>query len=60
MRAGLTGTDAYLDQWRKSEPVRCSDDLKAEVERVVAELEAELDPGSLRKVVENGGFAPSR
>ena len=30
MRAKLTGTDAYLEQWRRAEPVPCGDDLEAE------------------------------
>ena len=30
MRAGLTGTDAYLEAWRRAEPVPCGDDLEAE------------------------------
>ena len=30
MRAKLTGTDAYLEQWRRADPVPCGDDLEAE------------------------------
>ena len=30
MRAQLTGTDAYLEQWRRGEPTPCGDDLEAE------------------------------
>jgi len=36
MRAKLTGTDAYLEQWRKSEPRPCADDLDAVVDRINA------------------------
>ena len=58
MRAGLTGTDAYLDQWRKSEPVPCGDDVDAEADRAAARLEADLSPEMLRAYVANGGFLP--
>lgn len=58
MRAGLTGTDAYLDQWRKSEPVPCGDDLDAEADRAAARVEADLPPEKLRAYVANGGFLP--
>jgi hypothetical protein len=57
MRAGLTGTDAYLDQWRKSDPSPCGDDLDAEAARTAAALEADLTPEKLRVYVANGGFA---
>lgn len=58
MRAGLTGTDAYLDQWRKAEPEPCGDDLDAEAERVASALDAELTTELLRRYVANGGFVP--
>jgi hypothetical protein len=57
MRAGLTGTDAYLDQWRKSDPARCGDDLDAEAAQAAAALEADLTPEKLRAYIANGGFA---
>lgn len=55
MRVGLTGTDAYLEQWRRGEPVPCGDDLEAEAETAVTALEAEYTPERVRKLVENGG-----
>ena len=39
MRAGATATDAYLADWRRSEPSPCGDDL----DRAVAEAVATLD-----------------
>ena len=33
MRAQLTGTDAYLEQWRRADPMPCGDDLEAEAQR---------------------------
>jgi hypothetical protein len=60
MRARLTGTDAYLDQWRKSEPSPCSDDLDVAADEAAQSLEAIFTPEKLRDFVANGGFAPHR
>ena len=57
MRAGLTGTDAYLEQWRRGEPVPCGEDLEAEASAAAEALEAELTPERLRELVANGGHA---
>jgi hypothetical protein len=57
MRAGLTGTDAYLEQWRRSDPVPCGDDLEAEAQAAADALEAGYTPERLRALVANGGRA---
>lgn len=57
MRAGLTGTDAYLEQWRRAEPVSCGDDLEAEADAAAAALEAEHTVERLRELVARGGNA---
>jgi hypothetical protein len=57
MRAGLTGTDAYLEQWRRAEPVPCGDDLEAEAQVAADALEAEYTPERVRALVANGGSA---
>ena len=59
MRAGLTGTDAYLEQWRRSEPAPCGDDLEAEAQAAADGLEAEYTPERLRELVANGGREPA-
>ncbi len=59
MRAKLTGTDAYLEEWRRSEPEPCGADLEAEAERAAAAIEAAFTPEQLRAYVANGGFAPT-
>ena len=58
MRAKLTGTDAYLEQWRKSEPTACGDDLERAAEQAAAALEAAFTPDQLRDYVRNGGHTP--
>jgi hypothetical protein len=57
MRAGLTGTDAYLEQWRRSDPVPCGDDLEAEAQAAADALEAAYTPERVRALVANGGRA---
>jgi hypothetical protein len=55
-RAGLTDTDAYLEQWRRSSRP-CGEDLRAEVDAEVARLEAVYGDDALRALVEAGGVA---
>ena len=55
MRAKLTGTDADLAEWRRSEPVPCGDDLEAEAQAAADALEAEYTPERLRALVAGGG-----
>lgn len=58
MRAGLTGTDAYLEQWRRGDPVPCGDDLEGEAAAEAERLEATYTPERLRELVANGGKVP--
>jgi hypothetical protein len=55
MRAGLTGTDAYLEQWRRSAPEPCGEDLEAEAAAAAAALEAGYPPERLRALARNEG-----
>jgi hypothetical protein len=56
MRAGLIGTDAYLEQWRR-ESRACGDDLEAEVDAEAAKLEAAYADDVLERLVRAGGAA---
>ncbi len=55
MRTGAAETDAYLEEWRKSEPVAVSDDLEAEADKAVADIEARYDRSALADLVKAGG-----
>ena len=55
MRSGSTDTDAYLADWRRSEPVAVSDDMIAEVEKAKAELEATYTQDKIKALIANGG-----
>lgn len=55
MRAKLTGTDDYLAEWRRGDPLRCGDALEAEADAAAARLEADYPAERLRRLVEHGG-----
>jgi Virulence factor len=57
MRTGAAETDAYLAEWRKSDPVPVSDDLEAEADKAMAATEAEYDRERLVALVKSGGVA---
>jgi len=57
MRAGLTGTDAYLEQWRRAEPRTVGDDLEAEADAALAEIVQTYSVERVRTLVGQSGFA---
>ena len=54
MRAGLIGTDTYLEEWRR-EPRTCGDDLESEVAREVERLDAAFTDDVLDRLVRASG-----
>ena len=58
MQAGMSGSDAYLEQWRRGTPEACGDDMVAEVAAGAAGLEAAFDRETLASYVKNGGAKP--
>ena|SRR5579871_3488071 len=55
MRAGATGTDAYLADWRRGEPSDCGDDLDGAVAAGARALEAAYSEDRLRELIKSGG-----
>jgi hypothetical protein len=55
MRVGAKDSDAYLAEWRKSDPVPVGDDLEAEAEAAAAEIEANYDKARLVALVKGDG-----
>lgn len=56
MRAGLSDSDAYLDEWRRV--IRpCGEALDDEVATEVARLDALYDTATVRRLVRAGGLA---
>jgi len=57
MKAGATGTDAYLAEWRKGDPVEVPGEGDAAAATLAARLDADYDPARLRQLVDNHGRA---
>ncbi len=55
MRGDARGTDDYLAEWRKADPIDVSDDLETEARRKADELEALFDDSALMALVAKGG-----
>ncbi len=58
MRAGMVGTDAYLEQWRR-ESAPCGDDLETAAREAAERLEAEYDKERLMALIRNAGQEPA-
>jgi hypothetical protein len=57
VRAGLSATDAYLAEWRRTERP-CGDDLEAEAAGEAGRLDASYSAEDLAALVAGGGRAP--
>ena len=55
MRSGASETDAYLAEWRKAEPVPVGDDLEAEADKALADIEQGYPKERLVALVKSGG-----
>ena len=58
MRAGMAGSDAYLEAWRRQVD-SCGPDMQSAVEHKVAELEEAYNDDLLAEIVRNKGIALS-
>jgi hypothetical protein len=59
MRAGKTGTDGYLEEWRTSEPIEREGEPEAAAANLAAEIEKDYPPARLQKLAANGGLERS-
>lgn len=55
MRTGAAESGDYLAEWRKADPISVSDDLEAEADKAVTELEDAYDRERLVALVKAGG-----
>lgn len=60
MRAGLSGSDAYLAEWRQGEPTAGEGDPETEADALARRLEAEFTDDALAALVAAGGRADPR
>jgi len=59
MRAGKGSSDAYLADWKRSDPTPCGDDLKAVAEATAAEIEARYTDADLERLIKAKGLEQS-
>ena len=55
MRAGKGSSDAYLADWKRSEPRACGNDLQAEARAEAARLEAKYSDADLLRMIRAKG-----
>ncbi|MCX7889995.1 MAG: virulence factor [Rhodobacteraceae bacterium] len=57
MKVGLTGTDAYLAEWRRGEPYSVPGEDEAAADAEAARIDREYDAARLRALIDNEGRA---
>jgi hypothetical protein len=57
MRAGKGSSDAYLAEWRRSEPSPCDDDIERAAAAEASRLEAQYTDDDLERLVQAKGVA---
>ena len=56
MRAGRGSSEAYLEDWRRSTPRPCGDDLQAEAAAAAADIEARYTDDDLERLIRAKGI----
>ena len=57
MRAGRGSSDAYLADWKRSEPRDCDNDLEAQANAEIAHLETQYSDADLERLIRAHGVA---
>lgn len=57
MRAGKGSSDAYLADWKRSDPRPCSEDIQAEAASEAARIEARFSDADLETLIRAKGLA---
>jgi hypothetical protein len=57
MRAGKGTSDAYLADWKRSDPRPCGEDLQAEAAAEAARIEAQFTDEQLEQLIRAKGLA---
>ena len=57
MRAGRGSSDAYIADWKRSDPRECDNDLEAEASAEIARLEAQYTDADLGQLIRAHGVA---
>src|SRR5580698_1526257 len=56
MRAGKGSSDAYLADWKRSDPTPCGEDLQAEAAAAAAKIEAKYSDADLERLIRAKGL----
>ena len=56
MKTGAAGDDAYLAEWRKTEPTEVEGDAEEVVKREAARLDAAYDQEKIKSLIANDGW----
>ena len=56
MRAGRCSSDAYLEDWRRSAPQPCGDDLQVQAATAAAQIEARYSDEDLERLIRAKGI----
>jgi hypothetical protein len=56
MRAGKGSSDAYLADWKRSEPTPCGDDIQAVVAATAAQIEARFTDEDMERLIKAKGL----
>jgi Virulence factor len=56
MRAGKGSSDAYLADWKRSDPTPCGEDLPAEAAAAAAKIEAQYSDADLERLIRAKGL----
>lgn len=57
MKVGAIGTDAYLEEWRRSDPIPVEGDMEHAVEAEAVRLDTEFDSERIKVLIANNGWA---
>lgn len=57
MKTGAAGTDDYLAEWRKADPVEVAGDAQEVAAAEAARIEADYDKARLKALIDNDGWA---
>ena len=57
MRAGKGSSDAYLADWKRSEPQPCDDDLQRVATAAAAQIETRYSDADLERLIKAKGLA---
>ena len=57
MKAGLTGTDGYLGEWRKADPVEVAGDAESVAKDEAERIERTYDAARIKALIDGDGWA---